>query len=103
MGSAFRMPLWSGPRFADAIAWCKAWKIPTFGAAADGSKPYTDVDWRQSSALIVGRESTGLSKQEIAAADNVVRIPMLGATESLNVAVAAGIILYEAARQRAQK
>lgn len=103
MGSAFRMPIWSGARFAEAIAWCKARKIPTFGAAADGSKPYTDVDWRRSSALIVGRESTGLSQEEIAVADNVVRIPMLGLTESLNVAVAAGIILYEAARQRAQK
>lgn len=103
MGSAFRMPIWRGARFAEAIAWCKARKIPTFGAAADGSKPYTDVDWRQSSALIVGRESTGLSQEEIAVADNVVRIPMLGLTESLNVAVAAGIILYEAARQRAQK
>lgn len=103
MGSAFRMPIWSGVRFAEAIAWCRAREIPTFVAAADGSKPYTDVDWRRSSALIVGRESTGLSHEEIAAADNVVRIPMLGATESLNVAVAAGIILYEAARQRAQK
>jgi TrmH family RNA methyltransferase len=103
MGSAFRMPIWSGARFAEAIAWCKARKIPTFGAAAGGSKSYTDVDWRQPSALIVGRESTGLSQEETAAADNIVRIPMLGATESLNVAVAAGIILYEAARQRAQK
>jgi tRNA G18 (ribose-2'-O)-methylase SpoU len=62
---------------------------------------YRDVDWRKSSAIIVGRESAGLSPEEVAATDASVRIPMLGAAESLNVAVATGIILFEAARQRA--
>lgn len=103
MGSAFRVPIWNGPAFTDAINWCRSRKIQIVGAAADGSKLYTGVDWRDSSALIVGRESTGLSTVEIELADNVVRIPMQGAAESLNVAVATGVILYEAARQRAQK
>jgi 23S rRNA (guanosine2251-2'-O)-methyltransferase len=51
-------------------------------------------------AVVVGPESTGLSPEEIAAADEAVRIPMQGSVESLNVAVATGIILYEANRQR---
>lgn len=103
MGSAFRMPIWRGPVYADAIAWCHARQIQTIGTDAGGSTLYTDLDWRNSNALIVGPESKGLSPGEVEAANAVVRIPMQGATESLNVAVAAGIILFEAARQRAQK
>lgn len=103
MGSAFRLPIWSGPAFLAAISWCASRKINTVAADLSASETYSDVDWRKSAALIVGRESTGFSSNEIAAAGAVVRIPMLGAAESLNVAVAAGIILFEAARQRAQK
>jgi len=101
MGSAFRLPIWVGANFDDLIAWCSASGIRTFSTAAAGAKSYTEVDWSGPCALIVGPESTGLSPAEIAAADEAVRIPMQGAVESLNVAVATGIILYEANRQRA--
>lgn len=101
MGSAFRMPIWRGANFEDLIAWCATSGTRTFAAAAAGSKSYREVDWSGPCALIVGPESTGLSPAEIAAADETVRIPMQGAVESLNVAVATGIILYEASRQRA--
>ena len=100
MGSAFRVPIWSGPTFNEAIAWCHSRKIRTIAADLSGAATHTDVDWRQSSAIIVGRESSGLSPDEVSATDASVRIPMHGAAESLNVAVAAGIILFEAARQR---
>ena len=72
-------------------------------ADVSGSAAFTEADWRRPAALVMGRESAGLSAEEITAAEEVVRIPMQGATESLNVAVAAGIILFEAARQRARK
>lgn len=100
MGSAFRLPIWMGANFEALIAWCATSGIRTFSAAAAGSKSYTEVDWSGPCALIVGPESTGLSPAEIAAADESVSIPMQGSVESLNVAVAAGIILYEANRQR---
>ena len=103
MGSAFRMPVWTGMTFEQVIDWCRAAKIRTVCADASGSRLYTEVDWAQSAALIVGPESEGLALAELSAADESVRIPMQGATESLNVAVAAGIILFEAARQRAPK
>jgi len=103
MGSAFRLPVWSGPEFSEAISWCASRKISTVAADVSGSTNYIDVDWREPRALIVGRESTGFSSKEIAAAAEVIRIPMHGSAESLNVAVATGIILFEAARQRAQK
>jgi RNA methyltransferase, TrmH family len=101
MGSAFRLPIWRGADFDDLLAWCAAAGLRTRAAAAQGSKAYTEVDWSGPCALIVGTESTGLSPEEIAAADEAVRIPMNGAVESLNVAVAAGVILFEAMRQRA--
>lgn len=101
MGSAFRLPIWMGASFAEVIAWCVERGVRTVGAAAKGSKSFTEIDWRCPCALIVGTESTGLLPDEIAAADEAVRIPMAGLVESLNVAVAAGIILYEAHGQRA--
>jgi RNA methyltransferase, TrmH family len=103
MGSAFRMPVWTDLTFARVIDWCRAAKIRAVCADASGSRLYTEVDWARSAALIVGPESEGLAPAELSAADESVRIPMQGATESLNVAVAAGIILFEAARQRAPK
>jgi TrmH family RNA methyltransferase len=103
MGSAFRLPVWSGPAFSEVLAWTASRRIRTIAAEASASRTYTDIDWRKSHALMFGRESVGFSAQEIAAVDDQVAIPMQGAAESLNVAVAAGIILFEAARQRAQK
>jgi RNA methyltransferase, TrmH family len=103
MGSAFRLPVWAGADFGEVIEWCRLKNIRTACADAGGEKLYTEFDWRKSAALIVGPESEGLTAEEIAAAGAAVRIPMQGDTESLNVAVATGIILYEAARQRTQK
>ena len=101
MGSAFRLPIWLGASFAEAIAWCVERGVQTVGADAEGKKFFTAIDWRRPCALILGTESTGLLPDEIASADEAVRIPMAGSVESLNVAVAAGVILYEAQRQRA--
>lgn len=100
MGSAFRMPIWMNADFADALAWCRAREIKTVGTAARAQQVYAEVDWRHPSALVLGAESSGLSQSELAVTDASVRVPMKGETESLNVAVAAGIILYEAQRQR---
>jgi len=100
MGSAFRLPIWTGASYPDVLAWCAQRQIQTVCADADAAKVFTDVNWRQPSALIVGPESSGLSSEDISAADEAVRIPMHANVESLNVAVAAGILLYEAVRQR---
>ncbi len=102
MGSAFRLPIWKGPDYPDVIAWCVGRGIRTI-ASADAAKSLTEVDWRGASALVVGPESTGLSPEEIALADEAVRIPMQGSVESLNVAVATGVLLYEASRQRGRQ
>jgi TrmH family RNA methyltransferase len=100
MGSAFRLPIWSGAEYSDVIAWCNERGIRTVCGVARSQKSYTEIDWRGSFALIVGTESTGLAPEEVAQADEAVRIPMAGSVESLNVAVATGVLLYEASRQR---
>jgi RNA methyltransferase, TrmH family len=72
-------------------------------AAAGGATLYHHVDWRQPSALIVGSEASGVGPEARELAQGRVSIPMNGETESLNAAVAAGVILFEAARQRAER
>ena len=100
MGSAFRLPLWYGPTYQSTIAWCKERGIATVCAELQARSRHDEVDWRKASALILGPESHGFSPDEIALADRSIKIPMKGEAESLNVAVAAGVLLYEAARQR---
>lgn len=100
MGSAFRLPIWTDASYANVLGWCAEQNIETVCADVEGSTLYTDIDWTGAKALIVGPESTGLTAEEVAAANAVVKIPMHGQVESLNVGVAASIVLYEAARQR---
>jgi TrmH family RNA methyltransferase len=102
MGSAFRLPIWTGPEYEEVIAWCRERGIETVCADADAKLSYTDHDWTRASALIMGPESTGLTADETKLANHIVSIPMHGAVESLNVSVAAGILLFEAARQRSR-
>ena len=101
MGSAFRLPIWSGPSYDEAIEWCRAHSVATVCADIEGDTAYTDLDWTKATALLLGPESTGFTAEELMLADRKVRIPMKGSAESLNVSVAAGILLFEAARQRA--
>lgn len=100
MGSSFRLRIWVGADLKEALGWCKQRGVRTICADIRAALSHTEVDWTIPRALIVGPEASGLSVDEIALADEALRIPMQEPVESLNVAVAAGIILYEAARQR---
>lgn len=70
------------------------------GAAAEATQLYTDWDWRMPSAIFLGSEGQGLHRLVREHCDTLVRIPVSGKLESLNVSVAAGVLLYEARRQR---
>lgn len=100
MGSAFRLPIWSGPTYDEMIEWCRSRQVATVCADAEAPLAHTDFDWTRATALVLGPESTGFTADEMKSATQIVRIPMHGAVESLNVSVAAGILLFEAARQR---
>jgi TrmH family RNA methyltransferase len=101
MGSAFRVPLWTGASLEEALGWCRARGIRAVAAGAGAARVHTEVDWTRPCAVFVGPEAAGLSEEELRAADETVRIPMREPVESLNVAVALAVLLYEAARQRA--
>jgi TrmH family RNA methyltransferase len=100
MGSSFRLPIWAGANFAEVIDWCKRRNVKTVSADLGAALSHTELDWRGAKALICGAEANGLDADEIAATEMRVRIPMRTPVESLNVAVALAVILYEAARQR---
>lgn len=101
MGSTLRLPLWTGARFQEVVDWFQQRGVRTVCTDLRAQKAHTEIDWTVSSALILGGEAAGLAPEEVAAADEAVRIPMRPPVESLNVAVAAAVVLYEAARQRA--
>ncbi len=97
MGAHFRVPIseavWA--EIADRVR-----DMNTYLAAADGELTYSAVDWTQSSALIVGSEASGASENAAQLATKRISIPLSRKVESLNAAVAASVILFEAKRQR---
>jgi TrmH family RNA methyltransferase len=98
-GALFSVPLAEADT-ATTIDWLKANKIKSLAATPHTDKLYSDIDLTQSVAIIVGAEQYGLSEQWLKQAEINIKIPMLGKIDSLNVATAATILLYEAARQR---
>ena len=70
------------------------------GAAAEATTDYSEWDWKLPTAIFLGSEGSGLHRLVRERCDSLVRIPVLGRLESLNVSVVAGILLYEALRQR---
>lgn len=74
--------------------------IWTVGTSAEAEMDYSEWDWTQGSALVLGSEGKGLHRLVAEKCDILVKIPLFGKIESLNVSVAAGVILYEAVRQR---
>lgn len=80
----------------------KSNNIWVVGTSAEAAADYTEWDWSQPSALVLGSEGKGLHRLVAENCDALVRIPMRGKIESLNVSVACGVILFEANRQRVQ-
>jgi 23S rRNA (guanosine2251-2'-O)-methyltransferase len=85
---------------ARAIDELKEAHVWTVGLAGDARELYTAVDWTPPTAIVLGAEGTGLRRLVRERCDRLVKLPMLGSVESLNVSVAAGVVLYEAVRQR---
>lgn len=78
----------------------KSRDIWVVGTSGDADLSYTDWDWTRPSALVMGSEGSGLHRLVAENCDALVKIPMYGRIESLNVSVAAGVVLFEARRQR---
>jgi tRNA (guanosine-2'-O-)-methyltransferase len=67
---------------------------------SDEAVPYTEFDYGPPLALVFGSESDGISDEALAFADHIIRIPMVGMVQSLNLSVSVAVVLYEAFRQR---
>lgn len=100
MGSTFRLPIWTGRSLQTVLVWCRHRGIQIICCDAHAKRAYADFDWTPPCALVVGPEAEGLTAYEMALSDAALRIPMREPVESLNVAVATAVVLYEAARQR---
>ena len=98
MGSAFRLPLAEAMTIS-AVDKLRRAGVTVWAATARG-QPYDAIDWRRPSAIVVGNEGSGLPPDILHSCSGRVSVPMVGRVESLNVAVAGGVILFEAARQR---
>ncbi len=98
-GTIFSVPLGVGTT-AETLDWLAAHGIRVVAARVDAGRGYTEADLTGPLALVVGAEVEGLSDTWNASGVEAVRIPMLGAADSLNVSVSAAILLYEARRQR---
>ncbi len=100
MGSIYRVPFLYADTAAEAIKRLQERGILVYAAHLRGTRSYDLFDYTGGSAFIIGYEGNGMRKETAAMADSYVRIPMAGQLESLNAAVAAAILMYEAARQR---
>lgn len=100
MGSIYRMPFYRMEDPGDVLRILKERGIRSYAAHLDGENAYDREDYRSGSVFLIGNEGNGLSEQMTRQADCLIRIPMAGCVESLNAAMAAGILMYEAFRQR---
>lgn len=100
MGSVFRVPFVYVEDLPDVLRQIKTKGICLYAAHLDGRNNYDCEDYTKDSGFLIGNEAAGLSPQVAELADYRVKIPMLGKVESLNAAVAASVLMFEAARQR---
>ena len=99
MGSTFRVPIWTAADAANALEWARSSGYSIVGTSAGTGQAYTDLDWTQARLLVIGSEAHGLCLDLKRKLDETVSIPMHGVVESLNLAVATAVILFEARRQ----
>ena len=94
MGSVFRIPFIYEENLIDAVSWLTDNDIHTYGAHLNGSCDYSEPDYTDGTAFLIGNEGRGLSVELTERCGTLIRIPMEGKLESLNAAVASAILMY---------
>lgn len=100
MGSTLRLPVLKVPHVIDLVAALRDAGVSVLASVPRGGVSLHHADMRDAVAIAMGGEGSGLPQDFVSAADGTVSIPMRGRAESLNVAVAAALLVYEARRQR---
>lgn len=99
-GAISKIPICRHPNLKDTIDFIKDSGIRVFSASEKATDYYYNTDLNGPVAIIIGSEEDGVSPEYQKRSDKIFRIPILGEIESLNVSVAAGVIIYEVVRQR---
>ncbi len=100
MGSIYRVPFTYVKSLEEAMSVLREKEVTLYAAHLDGAKNYDTCVYSRGTAFLIGNEANGLRKETAAKSDTSVIIPMMGKVESLNAAVAASVLLFEAAKQR---
>ncbi|MBD5386276.1 23S rRNA (guanosine(2251)-2'-O)-methyltransferase RlmB [bacterium] len=99
-GALLYVPVCRERSTLDAVKFLKANGYRIVGATEKGAEDYTKADYTVPVAIVMGNEETGISNEVLRQCDDLAAIPICGNIGSLNVSVAAGVMLYEAVRQR---
>ncbi|HEY8292480.1 MAG TPA: RNA methyltransferase [Thermomicrobiales bacterium] len=100
VGTLFRIPVVQVERIEDVLEWSRAHGVGVVTTSARATREYWEARYPSPLLMLFGNEGRGLPSEVIEQGDLAVRIPMHGGASSLNLAVAAGVLLYEALRQR---
>lgn len=100
MGANFRIPVFENFQISDALKICTESGCKTAAAVLNAEVGYTEIDWRSVGMVVFGSEAHGLDKDFLKQIPLRFTIPMLNGVESLNLAVTAGVVAFEARRQR---
>ena len=100
MGSIYRMPFCYARKLSEAVEFLNERGIKTYAAHLEGMGDYDEENYCRPCAFLIGNEGNGLTKEIADLADTYIKIPMKGQVESLNAAIAASVLMFEAARQR---
>ncbi|MDR2835611.1 MAG: 23S rRNA (guanosine(2251)-2'-O)-methyltransferase RlmB [Bacteroidales bacterium] len=99
-GALFNMPVCQVDNLTDTVLLLKQYNYQIVAATEKTDTLIYDCDFTKPTAIIMGSEEFGISKQLLKNSDSIVKIPIFGKTESLNVSVSTAIVIYEAIRQR---
>ncbi len=99
-GAIEHIPIVSVPNIKHAIRFLKSEGVTIWGASSDARLAFWQVDFKEPIAIVVGSEGKGIRETVKKQCDHLVRIPMYGKIDSLNVSVATGVLVYEVLRQR---
>jgi 23S rRNA (guanosine2251-2'-O)-methyltransferase len=102
-GAVAHVPVVDVVNIARAIEELKTLNVWTVGLAGDAAQSYDAIDFTPPTAIVLGAEGSGLRRLVRESCDLLCAIPMAGRVESLNVSVAAGVVLFEAKRQRQRR
>lgn len=99
-GALHTIPVCREQNLKDAITFLKNSGVKVVAATEKAARFYTDSDFAVPTAIVMGAEDTGVAAEHLRVSDELVKIPQSGTIQSLNVSVAAGVLIYEVIRQR---